>query len=91
MAEAASDREFEWTAKGMTNYDYSVDGGFEDDLRAGLRGLHAAWNFNGQVWYDPDADLFREEIWVHHVLAAEREAPTLEDLMRVVNDEFGWD
>jgi hypothetical protein len=89
MTEA--ERDFAWTRKSMSNFDHSQDEGFEDDLRAGLRGHHAAWNFNGQVWYDPDAELFREEVWVHHVVAAERSARTLEELMRVVNDEFGWD
>jgi hypothetical protein len=91
MAEVAPERDFEWTAKGMSNFDHTADEGFEDDLRAGLRGLHSAWNFNGQVWYDPDADLFREEIWIYNSLAAERSAGTLDDLMRTVNDEFGWD
>jgi len=75
----------------MSNFDHSIDEGLEADLRAGMRGVHSAWNFNGQVWYDADAGLFREEVWVYHVLAAERSAATLEDLMRVVSDEFGWD
>ena len=89
MSDAEAD--FTWTNKVMSNFDHTQDEGFEDDLQAGMRGTHSAWNFNGQVWYDPDADLFREEVWVHHVRMAEHSAPTLEELMRTVNDEFGWD
>jgi hypothetical protein len=80
-----------WTSKGMTNFDHSVDAGLADDLKAGMRASHSAWNFNGQVWYDPDEDVFKEDVWVYHAKVATRSAPTLEDLMRVVNDEFGWD
>jgi len=91
MGEPVAERDFQWTTKGMSNFDHSVDEGFEDDLRAGLRGTHSAWNFNGQVWYDPDEDVFKEEVWVYHQMVAVRSAPDLETLMRVVSDEFGWD
>ena len=90
MADAAED-EIQWTSKSMSNFDHSQDDGLEEDLRAGKRGTHSAWNFNGQVWYDPVADVFREDVWVHHAKMATLSAPTLDDLMRVVNDEFGWD
>jgi hypothetical protein len=56
-----------------------------------MRGTHSAWNFNGQVWYDADEDMFKEEVWVYHAVAAVRSAPDLDTLMRVVNDEFGWE
>lgn len=80
-----------WSDHGMSNFDQSVDDGLEADLRAGMRARHSAWNFNGQVWYDGTADVFREEVSVYHVVRAEHSAATLEELMRVVNDEFGWD
>jgi hypothetical protein len=80
-----------WSQNGMTNFDHSIDDGLADDLKAGLRARHSAWNFNGQVWWDPDEQVFREEVWQYHAVVATRSALTLEDLMRVVNDEFGWD
>jgi hypothetical protein len=84
-------RDTVWSEHGMTNFDHSVDEGLEADLRAGMRARHSAWNFNGQVWYDAAGEVFREEVWVYHALVAERSAATLEELMRVVSDEFGWD
>lgn len=80
-----------WSTRGMTNFDQSIDEGLADDLRAGMRATHSAWEFNGQVWWDADEEVFKEDVWRHNALVATRSAPTLEDLMRVVNDEFGWD
>jgi hypothetical protein len=86
-----TEAEITWADKGMTNYDRSIDEGLADDLRAGMRAFHSAWDFNGQVWYDPDEDVFKEDVWVYHAKVATRSAATLEDLMQVVNDEFGWE
>jgi hypothetical protein len=83
--------EITWSTKGMSNFDHSIDDGLADDLKAGMRASHSAWNFNGQVWWDPDEQVFKEDVWVYHVKQVTLSAPTLEDLMRVVNDEYGWD
>ena len=80
-----------WSTRGMTNYDQSIDEGLGDDLKAGMRATHSAWNFNGEVWWDAGEEVFKEDVWVYRALAATRSAATLEDLMRVVNDEFGWE
>ena len=79
------------TGKTMTNFDHSIDDGLEDDLRAGQVGEHAAWNFYGQVWFDPDAGLFYELVRRFHSPIALHAAPSLQDLMHEVNDEHGWD
>ena len=76
---------------GMSNFDHSIDGGLEEDLRSGKRGTHAAWDFNGAVWYDPKAALFYEAVRRYHVVVAIVGRPTLEELMREVNDEYGWE
>lgn len=79
------------SGKGMSNFDHSVDPGMEDDLRAGMRGEHSAWNFHGVVWFDPDKGVFREEVKVYGAVRGTWSAPTLEELMHEVNDRFGWD
>ncbi len=76
---------------GMSNFDQSVDDGLEDDLRAGMKGRHAAWNFNGLVWLDDWTGMFCEVVRRFHVIVAVHAAPTLEELMHEVNDEHGWD
>lgn len=76
--------------KGMSNFDHSIDDGLEDALRAGgVFGRHAAWNFNGKVWF---ADgLFHEEVWRYHAPVGTHSAATLPELMQIVNDEYGHD
>lgn len=77
--------------KGMSNFGPSIDDGLEEDLRNGMRATHAAWNFNGQIWYDKAAGVFREDVFRYHASVGIRSAPALEELMAAVNDEFGWD
>jgi len=76
---------------GMSNFDHSVDEGLEADLRAGMRGVHAAWNFNGMLWYDEAEGRFYEAVSRYHLLAGVVGAADLPDLMREVNDIYGSD
>jgi hypothetical protein len=76
---------------GMSNFGHSIDGGLEADLRAGMRGSHAAWEFRGTVWYDADAGQFCEIVRRYHTVIAIVGRPTLEELMHAVNDEYGWE
>lgn len=72
---------------GMTNYDHSIDGRFEQALRAGRWGRHAAWNFNGRVWFEEGR--FHEEVWIYGDPIAVLSAATLKELMAVVNERYG--
>lgn len=74
----------------MSNFDQSIDPGLEDALRAGMKGRHAAQEFNGLVWLDGRTGLFCEAVRRYHEIVAVHAAATLEDLMREVNDEHGW-
>jgi hypothetical protein len=76
---------------GMSNFDHSVDDGLEEALRAGMKGRHAAWEFNGLVWLDERTGLFCEVVRRYHEVVAVHAAPTLKELMHEVNDEHGWD
>jgi hypothetical protein len=86
-----ADTEVTWSDKGMSNFDHSIDPGMDEDLRAGMRGEHTAWNFHGQVWYDPAEGAFKEEVSVHKAVRGVLSAPTLEELMDEVNAEYGSD
>lgn len=74
----------------MTNFDHSID---EDTARklcsSHCFSRHAALNFNGKVWFADGK--FHEEVWVYRVPRKTFSADTLRDLMKLVNDEFGWD
>ena len=75
----------------MTNFNHSIDDRLEEALRAGQCGTHAAWNFNGLIWFDPADGLFWERVSCYHVPVAVVSAPSLRELMEKVNDNYGWD
>jgi hypothetical protein len=74
----------------MTNFDHSIEVGAEEALRAGGRGVHSAWEFNGNVWFEESDGLFHEIVHRYHAPVGHFAAPTLRELMQVVNDEWGW-
>lgn len=76
---------------GMSNEDHTIDDGLEADLYQGMKGRHAAWNFNGLMWLDNRTGMFCEVVRRYHVIVAVHAAPTLKDLMQEVNDDHGWD
>jgi hypothetical protein len=74
---------------GMSNLDQSIDEGFEEQLRSRrVWGRHAAWNFNGHVWFENGE--FHEEVWRYGQPVASFSEPTLAELMETVSDEYGW-
>lgn len=75
---------------GMTNFDHSIDDGFDDRLRAELVwGRHAAREFNGRVWFEDG--LFHEQVWRYGQPLAYYTAPSLAELMETVSDAHGWE
>lgn len=76
----------------MTNYDGSATTGMAEALQARpgeVFGRHVAWNFFGRVWF---ADgLFHEEVKRYGAVVDDMSAPTLEELMMIVNNRSGWD
>src|SRR2546423_8251805 len=75
----------------MSNFDHQIDDGMEADLRGGMCSSHAAWDFHGTVWYDPDRGRFCELVHRYRAPVGVYAAPTLKELMAEVNDEWGWD
>lgn len=73
----------------MSNFDHEIRPGADEELREGKWGRHSAWEFNGRVWYEDGA--FHEEVWRYGVPREVLSAPTLDALMRAVNDEWGWE
>lgn len=73
----------------MSNFDGSIDDGLADALRGGqVYARHAAWNFNGLVWFADGR--FHEQVWQYHHPMRTYSADTLTKLMTVVNDDWGW-
>jgi hypothetical protein len=77
---------------GMSNRGVSIDDGCEAALKSGkVFAVHSAWDFNGVFWWDAERKVFVEEVYRYHVHAGTHEAETLEELMRIVNEEHGSD
>jgi hypothetical protein len=74
---------------GLTNFDFSIDDGVEDVLRARTHVCtYAGRNFNGICWFD--GDLFWCQPWVYHVPRPPIAASTLVDLMHEVSKAYGY-
>lgn len=73
----------------MTNYDHHIDPGLADALVAGrVFARHEGWEFNGLVWWD--GQRFVEAVYRRHIRVDTKHASILTELMRAVNDEWGW-
>lgn len=74
---------------GMTNFDHTIDAGFEARLRAEpVWGWHSGWDFAGHVWFE--GGLFHEQVWCYGSPIEHFEAETLARLMETVSDTYGW-
>lgn len=75
--------------EGMSNFDHTIDERFEEKLRTGkFFGRHAAWEFNGLVWFENEQ--FHEQVWRYRRPQEIISADNLLDLMREVNDKYGY-
>lgn len=81
---------YEETFLSMSNFDHTVDQGFAEALQGGkVYGRHAAWDFNGIVWWD--GEKFAEEVWVYRSPAEVMRADSLEELMEAVSNRYGYE
>jgi hypothetical protein len=82
--------DFEELGVRMSNFDHSIDEGTEEELKLGKYCCtYAAWNFNGQVWWD--GTNFLCGIWRFKSHIDTIEAPTLRDLMLACSEKYGSD
>jgi len=76
----------------MSNLGGQIEPGAEELLKEHPMeaAQHSAWNFCGYVWWDPDWELFIEEVWVYKAPQERFAAETLSDLQEEVNYKYGW-
>jgi hypothetical protein len=88
MKDVLSGNDIELT---MSNSDRSIDEGFEDALKADTNnyGQYAGYNFCGYVWFA--LGWFTCQVWTHGEACEEIKATNLEDIMREVSGEYGWE
>ncbi len=80
----------EITPEVISNYDGAIDELVAEQLREGGRfARHAAWNFNGLVWFEQGR--WHEVVCVYGQRRATYSDDTLDGLRRTANDNFGWE
>ena len=74
----------------MSNLDHRIPSEMESFLRANPdeTGEHTAWDHWGKVWFKDE--LFHEEVWVYGSPRETLSAPTLHELMELVNSRWGY-
>lgn len=73
----------------MSNFDHSIDDGLSERLQEEkCFARHSGWEFNGLVWFEDNQ--FHEEVWRYRVYQETINANTLPELMKMVNDKYGW-
>jgi hypothetical protein len=76
---------------GMSNFDHEIDSGFAEALMAApgaVFGRHAAWNFNGLVYFKHGK--FHEQVWIYLEYRETLSADSLKELMKIVCDKYGY-
>lgn len=76
----------------MSNSDHEVEEGAEEKLKADsdCYGEYSAWNFFSNVYYDEEARKFKAQIWVYSILTSELEADSLQELMKISSENYGY-
>lgn len=73
----------------MSNFDGQINAEVAERLAGGgCWAGHSAWNFKGVVWFD--GGRWHEQVSEYHAAVDSFSADTLADLMKLVNDEYGW-
>lgn len=72
-----------------SNFDHRWDEGAIAALDEGKGIRHSGEHFHGLMW--KDADGYNEEVRRFHIHVATVTADTPEELVREVNDRFGWE
>jgi hypothetical protein len=73
-----------------SNFDHTFNREVAERLEKGdCFARHAAYDFNGSVWFNPVSGLWAEEIWVYQKVVETLTARTLEDLIKLANNQYG--
>lgn len=74
----------------MSNFDQQVKPEVEAQLRqGGCYSNHTAWEFCGNVWLEQGE--WHEQVFRFHQPVGTYSADTLQELMREVNNNHGWE
>lgn len=73
-----------------SNFDHKLDGEVAELLKAGDSfSRHAAWDFNGSVWFDLASDKWLEEVWVYGSIVETLAGDTVEDVIQQACGKYG--
>lgn len=82
--------DYEFVGDVMTNFDHEAEPWADEKLRSGKYcGGYPANNFYAFVWFD--GQKFRALVKQYRVIVGDISAPTLEQIMEMASNEWGWE
>ena len=75
----------------MSNFDHTIDNGLAELLKENegkVYAQYAGWNFCGYVWFENDK--FVCQVWCYKSPQEEIIADTLEEIMDMVSEKWGY-
>lgn len=81
---------FNYVGTIMSNFDNSIENWAEEKLKnEKVYGKYPGWHFCGRVWYENDK--FHCEVWQYGYPIEIVSANNLEQIMKNVSNEYGWE
>jgi hypothetical protein len=73
-----------------SNIDHDLDDNVVGELEKGdCFARHAAWDFNGSIWFDVATATWYEDIWRYKMHTDQFTAATIMGVIEQANDEYG--
>lgn len=73
----------------MSNFDNKIEENAEELLKASkVYGVYSAWDFNGNVWFEDGK--FYCEVWQYRFHIDTIEANSLEEIMEMCSEKYGY-
>jgi hypothetical protein len=74
----------------FSNIDHELDDNLVGELEKGhCFARHAAWNFNGSIWFDVATGTWYEDVWVYQAKVEQFTGDTIMDVIQQANAEYG--
>jgi hypothetical protein len=74
----------------FSNIDHELDDNLVGELEKGdCFARHAAWNFNGSIWFDVGTGTWYEDVWVYQMKVEQFTGDTIMGVIEQANAEYG--
>lgn len=76
----------------MSNFDHEIDEAVEKAIKGkSYFADYPGWNFHSTVWWDKEVKKWCCEVMRYHIHVETVEADTLQEIMNVVSNKYGYE